>query len=95
MYKLHQGSESVNIDFSGFPHSCKWTSKKYKADREPNAPKSNTVRTETTQEQEKLEPVLTQDLITRTHCVWKQRAGDLKKKSDIQNQKEGGTRGGS
>lgn len=64
--------------------------------RQQDALKSNSVQTETTQWQEKLEPVLSQYFRTGTHGVWKQRARDfLEKKVGIQNQKEGGRRGGN
>lgn len=40
-------------------------------DRQQDALKSNSVQTETTQEQEKLEPVLTQYFRTGARCIWK------------------------
>jgi len=64
-------------------------------DRQQDTLKSNSVQIETTQEQEKLEPVLTQYFRTGTHCVWKQSKRLKKTKTGIQNQKEGGRRGGS
>lgn len=58
-------------------------------DRQQDALKSNSVQIETTQEQEKLEPVLTQYFRTGTHCVWKQSKRLKKNKSRHSKSKRG------
>lgn len=58
-------------------------------DRQQDALKSNSVQTETTQEQEKLEPILTQYFRTGTHGVWKQRARDVLEKKGRHSKSKG------